>query len=79
MCLAVPARVLTIDTATESAVVELSGIRTEVSTALLEAVNPGDYVLVHVGFALQRLDMMEAERTLALFAELQAAENGSAE
>jgi len=78
VCLAVPARVLTVDQAADTAIVELSGIRTEVSTALLEEVNPDDYVLVHVGFALQRIDAAEAERTLALFADLQAAEDDPA-
>jgi len=77
VCLAVPARVLSVDAATDTAVVELSGVRSEVSTALLAELAPGDYVLVHVGFALQRLDQEEAARTLALFAEMQSAEDGT--
>jgi len=72
MCLAVPTRVESLDSATATAIVELDGIRKEVSTQLLDDVAIGDYVLVHVGFALERIDTEEAEKTLALFAELRA-------
>lgn len=69
MCLAVPARVEQI-TAGGDAVVNLGGMRKEISLALVDDVAVGDYVIVHVGYALQKLDPEEAERTLALFAEL---------
>lgn len=69
MCLAIPARVVEILDG-EQAVVDLGGVRKEVSLALLDGVSEGDYVIVHVGFALNRLDPEEAERTLALFAEI---------
>ena len=69
MCLAIPARVVAL-TDGDCAVVELSGVHQTVSLALLDDVVPGDYVIIHVGFALNRLDPQEAERTLALFAEL---------
>jgi hydrogenase expression/formation protein HypC len=69
MCLAIPARVVEIFDG-ERAVVEMGGVRKEVSLALVEDVSEGDYVIVHVGFALNRLDPEEAERTLALFAEI---------
>ncbi len=69
MCLAIPAQVIeTPDT--ETAVVELGGIRKSISTALLDEVAVGDYVIVHVGYALERLNVAEAEATLRLFAEL---------
>ncbi len=71
MCLAIPAQVIAI-TAPETAVVELGGIRKSISTALLEEVAVGDYVIVHVGYALERLNVAEAEATLRLFAELAA-------
>ena len=45
-------------------------MRKAVSLALVDDVAVGDYVIVHVGFALQKLDVEEAERTLALFAEM---------
>lgn len=69
MCLAIPACVERL-TAENHAIVNLSGVRKEVSLALVDDIAPGDYVIVHVGFALQKLDRQEAERTLALFAEL---------
>ena len=67
MCLAIPARVVELLSG-QRAVVDLSGVRKEVSIALVDDVRQGDYVIVHVGYALQKLDAEEAERTLALFA-----------
>lgn len=72
MCLAIPARVVEV-TDGEMAVVDLSGVRKEISLALVEDVAVGDYVIVHVGFALNKLNAEEAEKTLALFAEMGAA------
>ena len=69
MCLAVPGRVIEIG-ADDNALVDFSGVRKAVSLALVEGVAPGDYVLVHVGFALHKIDPVEAERTLALIAEM---------
>jgi hydrogenase expression/formation protein HypC len=69
MCLAVPAQVIDASDP-ERAIVDLGGVRKEVSLALVEGVAAGDYVIIHVGFALQKLDTAEAERTLALFAQL---------
>jgi len=68
MCLAIPACVEEING--DDAIVNLSGIRREISLALVENVEPGDYVIVHVGYALEKIDPAEAARTLALFAEL---------
>ncbi len=70
MCLAVPARIVSVDSAAFIAMVDLDGIRKEISTLLLDDVAIDDYVLVHVGFALQRIDPLEAEKTLCLFDEL---------
>lgn len=67
MCLAVPAEVVALDG--ERARVSLGGIQREVSLALVEGVEVGDYLLVHVGYALNKIDPEEARRTLALFAE----------
>ncbi len=69
MCLAIPAKVVEL-TGVDRAVVEMGGVQKDVSLALVEDVNVGDYVIVHVGFALNKLDPEEAERTLALFAEM---------
>ena len=68
MCLAVPARVVTLLDG-ETAVIDLDGVRRTISIALLEGVREGDYVIVHVGYALSRLDPEEAARPLALIAE----------
>jgi hydrogenase expression/formation protein HypC len=68
MCLAVPVRVVEVGAA-DTAVVDLGGIRKEISLALVDGVQVGDYVILHVGYALAKLDPDEAERTLALFAQ----------
>ena len=68
MCLAIPARVIEMLPG-EMARVEVGGVRKECSLALVDDVGVGDYVVLHVGYAIQRLDPGEAERTLALFAE----------
>lgn len=65
MCLAVPARVVEL-LPPDEAWVELDGVRLRISLALVDDVALGDYVIVHVGFALQKLDTDEAEATLAL-------------
>jgi len=69
MCLALPVKVMELG-ANETAIVDLDGVRKEISLALLDDVRVGDYVILHVGYALSKLDPEEAERTLALFAEL---------
>lgn len=63
----------------DQAVVDLGGIRKEISIALVADVKVGDYVIVHVGHAIGTIDPEEAERTLALFAEMAAlnAQGGS--
>lgn len=71
MCLAIPVRVVErIDDT--NAVVDLDGVRKTISLALVDDVRIGDYVIVHVGHALAKLDPAEAERTLALFASASA-------
>lgn len=76
MCLAIPARVTALR-ADQQAEVDLGGIRKEVSLALVGEVAVGDYVIVHVGHAIGRIDPEEAERTLALFAQLSAQEDAA--
>jgi len=71
MCLAIPVRVVEL-VAPDSAIIDLGGIRKEISLALVEDVHVGDYVILHVGYALSKLDPAEAERTLALFAQMPA-------
>jgi len=69
MCLALPARVKEIDTASDTAIVGLGEVSKQISLALVEDVAIGDYVLIHVGYALNKISEDEAQRTLALFAE----------
>jgi hydrogenase expression/formation protein HypC len=71
MCLAVPVRVVSLldDQWVE---IEVGGICSRISIAMIDGVSPGDYVIVHAGFAITRLDVEEAERTLALLDEIAA-------
>ena len=75
MCLALPAQVVELRP-DDMAVVDLAGVKKEISLALVDEVKQGDYVIVHVGYALNKLDPEEADKTLQLFAELAAAESG---
>jgi hydrogenase expression/formation protein HypC len=69
MCLALPCRIVELRPG-DQALVDVAGVSREISLALVDDVALGDYVIVHVGYALTRLDPEEAEKTLALFAEL---------
>jgi len=69
MCLAIPAEVIGL-LPDEMARVSLDGIVKTISVGLLDEVAVGDYVVVHVGHALARIDEAEARRTLALIAEM---------
>ena len=68
MCLGIPMKV--IELSRIAAVVELSGTQREISTALLEEVHIGDWVIIHAGFAIQVLNEDEAEETLSLIRQL---------
>jgi hydrogenase expression/formation protein HypC len=76
MCLAIPARVVELLPG-QQAVVDLAGVRKQVSIALVDDAQLGDYVIVHVGYAIGKIDPEEAERTLALFAELASAQGNT--
>lgn len=67
MCLAIPARIVELLDG-DACRVDLGGVRKEISLALVDDAAVGDYVIVHVGYALTKLDREEAESTLALFA-----------
>ena len=69
MCLAVPARVIEMRD-DRLGLVELGGVVREVSFMLLPDARVGDYVLLHAGYALQKMDTAEAEETLRLLAEM---------
>jgi hydrogenase expression/formation protein HypC len=80
MCLAVPGRVLSVegyDPLARSARVDFSGVVRAVNLAFVPEARAGDYVLVHVGVAIARIDEAEAQRLLATLAELDALEEGA--
>ena len=69
MCLAIPAKVeQVIDK--WNAVVDIAGVQRAIATHLVDEVVVGDYLIVHVGHALRKLDEEEAMKTLELFAEI---------
>ena len=73
MCLAVPGQVLNIvDDPLRTATVSFGGVTKSVSLALVPEAGVGDYVIVHVGFAISKLDEEAARRTLATYADLAA-------
>lgn len=69
MCLAIPARIEELLDG-GNAIVSLGGVHNEISLALVDDAQPGDYVIVHVGYALSKLDADEAALTLAMFEQL---------
>ena len=71
MCLAIPAQIVeVVDAEAGLASAEISGVRRTVSTALCPEAGVGDWVLIHVGFALQAIDEDEARETLALLEKM---------
>ncbi|PLX92108.1 MAG: HypC/HybG/HupF family hydrogenase formation chaperone [Desulfuromonas sp.] len=68
MCLGVPMRVEKIDG--ETATCEIDGVRREASLMMVEGVEVGDFVLIHAGFAIEKLDEEDAQETLKLFREM---------
>ena len=77
MCLAIPAEVTKL-LPEEMAIVSIDGVSKEVSVALIEDLAVGDYVIIHVGYALTKIDPEEARRTLELLRELSAEGQGAA-
>jgi hydrogenase expression/formation protein HypC len=73
VCLAIPGQIVSLtDESIGLATVEIAGVRRTVNVGLLDAAAPGDWVLVHVGFAIARVDEAEAQATLALLREMGA-------
>lgn len=75
MCLAVPAELVSCDNG--QAVADLHGNRVKISTLLVPDVAVGDWVLVHAGFAIQKLDRQQVRETFAVLEDLQAAGGGA--
>ncbi len=69
MCLAIPVEVVEI-LDSDTAIADIGGVRKEINIALIADLVVGDYVILHVGYALNKIDPEEARKTLELFAEL---------
>jgi hydrogenase expression/formation protein HypC len=74
MCLAIPGKVVSIDGTI--AVIDFGGVQRETNVSLVE-VKPGDYVIVHAGFAIQAVDELDALETIKLWEELLASQEQS--
>jgi hydrogenase expression/formation protein HypC len=67
MCLGIPGQVIEREAASDLALIDVSGVRRTINVALLDDdVRSGDWVLIHVGFALARIDEAEAQRALSM-------------
>jgi len=74
MCLAVPAKIVSLDENREGEV-DYLGTRLKANFTLLEEAKPGDWVIVHAGYAISSMDEKEARETLSLLRELAAAQD----
>ena len=74
MCLAIPARIIEIKD--EMGTIDMDGTQREISLLLLEDAEIGDYVFVHAGFAIHKIDETEALESLKVLREMAAMENG---
>ena len=69
MCLGVPARVIRVDN--DQALVTIGEIEYQANIGLLEEVRPGDFILLHAGFGIEKVDPEEAEETIRLIREIE--------
>ncbi|HEY9062392.1 MAG TPA: HypC/HybG/HupF family hydrogenase formation chaperone [Pseudobacteroides sp.] len=74
MCLALPGKIIEIQG--KMGIIEMMGVRREVSLELIKDYKAGDYVLVHAGCAITKVDEEEAIKTIELFSEIREMENG---
>jgi hydrogenase expression/formation protein HypC len=75
MCLGIPARIIQIDESRQGKV-DYLGTKVRVNFALLEDVHLGDWVIVHAGFAISKLDEAEAQETLSVLREIAGEQEG---
>lgn len=76
MCLAVPMKLVEIDQTTRKGIAVLGELSYHVDLSLVEGIAAEDYVIVHAGFAIERLDEKEAEERIALFQALSDSDEG---
>ncbi len=75
MCLGIPGKVIEVNLAEGWAVLETFGVLKKVSVTLIdEEITPGDYLMVHTGYAIGKIDLSDAETTLKLWEEILLAE-----
>jgi hydrogenase expression/formation protein HypC len=75
MCLAIPGKIVEIvDVENQIAKVEVGGVRRNINIGMLDDTRVGDYVLIHVGFAMSKIDEHEAKETLRVLQEMGAYE-----
>jgi hydrogenase expression/formation protein HypC len=73
VCLAIPGQIVAMeDVANHLAMVEVAGVRRRINVGLIDGVEPGNWVLIHVGFAMSRIDEAEAMATHRLLVEMGA-------
>ena len=77
MCLAIPAKVVSIDGT--SALVSIENVEYTASLLLIDDVSPGDYIMLHAGFAIEKVDPEEAAETLRLLIEMETNRPGGTE
>ncbi|MDP3143460.1 MAG: HypC/HybG/HupF family hydrogenase formation chaperone [Candidatus Omnitrophota bacterium] len=65
MCLAIPMKVVSLEK--EFATVEVTGVKRKVNIQMLPNIKPKDYIIVHAGFAIQKVDEKQAKETLRMF------------
>lgn len=72
MCLSIPSKIVTINKETNTATVDTMGISRDASLNLIEenGVKVGDYVLIHIGFVMQKIDEDEALKSLKMYEEV---------
>jgi len=71
MCLAIPGKIIEIvDAENNIAKVDVGGVRRNINTGMLDETQIGDYVLIHVGFAMSKIDEHEAQETLRVLEEI---------
>jgi hydrogenase expression/formation protein HypC len=71
MCLAIPGKIIEmVDAENNIAKVDVGGVRRNINTGMLDDTKVGDYVLIHVGFAMSKIDEHEAEETLRILKEI---------
>ena len=73
MCLGIPMRIISVEG--DCAKVEAGGVSRKASLQLVDDASPGDYVIVHAGFAIEKIDEEEAKRTIELIEEIASFEN----